>query len=58
MNTQHDEVATFLSTWTAAEMSGDVNAIGDVLADDFTAFGPLGFALSNRSRASCGSRSS
>jgi ketosteroid isomerase-like protein len=46
MNTQHDEVATFLSTWEAAEMSGDASALGTALADDFTAFGPLGFALS------------
>jgi hypothetical protein len=45
---QHDEVATVLSTWTTAEMSGDANAIGDVLADDFTAFGPPGFALSKK----------
>jgi ketosteroid isomerase-like protein len=48
MNTQHDEVATVLSTWTAAEMSGDANTIGELLADDFTAFGPLGFALSKK----------
>jgi hypothetical protein len=29
-------------------MSGDAKAIGDVLAADFTAFGPLGFALSKK----------
>lgn len=36
MNTQHDEVATFLSTWEAAEMSGDAGALGEALAGDFT----------------------
>jgi ketosteroid isomerase-like protein len=46
MNTQHDEIATSLSTWEAAEMSGDTSALGEALADDFTAFGPMGFALS------------
>ena len=46
MNTQHEEVATFLSTWDAAEMSGDASALGDALADNFTAFGPLDVALS------------
>jgi ketosteroid isomerase-like protein len=46
MNTQQDEVAPVLSRWTTAEISGDANAIADVLADDFTAFGPLGFPLS------------
>jgi ketosteroid isomerase-like protein len=48
MSPQHDEIAAFLSTWTAAEMNGDAGALGEVLADDFIAFGPLGFALSKR----------
>ena len=43
MNTQHEELAMFLSTWEAAETRGDASALGEVLADDFTAFGPLGF---------------
>lgn len=46
MSPQDEEVATFLSTWEATEMSGDASALGEALADDFTAFGPLGFALS------------
>jgi ketosteroid isomerase-like protein len=46
MSAQHDEIATFLSTWTQAETSGDEVALNAALADDFTAFGPLGFALS------------
>lgn len=50
MNTTHDAVATFLSTWEAAEMSGDAGALRQALADDFTAFGPLGFALSRQDR--------
>jgi ketosteroid isomerase-like protein len=48
VNTPHDEIATFLSTWEAAEMSGDPSALGEALADDFTAFGPMGFALSKQ----------
>src|SRR5918997_5391473 len=46
MTTQPDDVTTFLSTWQAAEPSGDATALGEALDDDFTAFGPLGFALS------------
>jgi ketosteroid isomerase-like protein len=46
MSSQHDEIATFLSAWATAETSGDAGALRDALADDFTAFGPLGFALS------------
>ncbi len=46
MHIEPDEVAAFLATWEEAETSGDAAALGEALADDFTAFGPLGFALS------------
>src|SRR5262245_48891061 len=34
--------------WAAAEQQADVTTIGTLLADDFTAVGPLGFTLSKQ----------
>lgn len=35
----------FLTEWAAAEQAGDISALGRLLADEFTAVGPLGFIL-------------
>ncbi|GAA1662861.1 nuclear transport factor 2 family protein [Fodinicola feengrottensis] len=40
------KIEEFLTTWAAAECAGDTTAIGQLLTDDFTAVGPLGFTLS------------
>ena len=40
-----DELNTFGRTWANAELRGDVNALNDLLADDFSGVGPLGFLL-------------
>jgi ketosteroid isomerase-like protein len=45
---QHDEITTFLSEWTAAEVSGDVAALERQLDEDFAGIGPLGFMLSRK----------
>jgi uncharacterized protein (TIGR02246 family) len=42
----HDTVTDLLSAWTDAETRGDATAMAELLTDDFTAVGPLGFALS------------
>jgi uncharacterized protein (TIGR02246 family) len=43
---QHDTVDELLAAWTDAELRGDATAMAELLADDFTAVGPLGFTLS------------
>ena len=40
-----DSIDTFLSDWASAERAGDVGTLDALLADDFTAIGPLGFIL-------------
>ena len=40
-----DELNTFGQTWAGAELRGDVAALNDLLADDFSGVGPLGFLL-------------
>jgi ketosteroid isomerase-like protein len=38
-------IQAFLSDWASAEQAGDANTLDKLLADDFTAVGPLGFIL-------------
>lgn len=40
-----EPIDSFLSEWTAAERGGDTSKLGELLANDFTAIGPLGFIL-------------
>ena len=39
------DVTTFLSDWTDAERTRDLDFLEDSLTDDFVGIGPLGFAL-------------
>ena len=41
-------IEEFLTTWAAAEQAGDTTTLETLLADDFTAVGPLGFILSKQ----------
>ncbi|HEX4720863.1 MAG TPA: nuclear transport factor 2 family protein [Pseudonocardiaceae bacterium] len=42
----HDTVAELLAAWADAETRGDADQLAELLTDDFTAVGPLGFTLS------------
>ena len=41
-------IEEFLTTWAAAEQAGDTTTLETLLADGFTAVGPLGFILSKQ----------
>lgn len=41
-------VIDFLNAWTKAELAADQAKIADLLTDDFTCIGPLGFTLSKQ----------
>ncbi|MBY8877900.1 nuclear transport factor 2 family protein [Actinacidiphila acidipaludis] len=45
MITHPQELADFPRRWADAERRGDVEALRQLLTDDFTAVGPLGFVL-------------
>lgn len=40
-----EELNTFGQTWANAELRGDGDALNNLLADDFSGVGPLGFLL-------------
>jgi len=44
----HEDLHSVLSDWTAREARGDTAALDSLLAEDFTAVGPLGFILSKQ----------
>jgi ketosteroid isomerase-like protein len=39
------QIDTFISEWTAAELAGDAEKLSDLLTEDFSGVGPLGFVL-------------
>ena len=43
-----NEISTFLSGWAKAEQAADIDALADLLTDDFAGIGPLGFTLSKQ----------
>lgn len=43
-----DQILAVCQRWAAAEQQADVTIIGNFLADDFVAVGPLGFTLSKQ----------
>jgi uncharacterized protein (TIGR02246 family) len=45
MNTTEQEVLDLVSRWAHVELTGDVDAYADLLAEDFVGVGPVGFAL-------------
>jgi hypothetical protein len=40
-----EHIHAFLSEWTTAERTGDVEMLATLLTDDFSGVGPLGFVL-------------
>lgn len=40
-----EHIHAFLSEWTTAERTGDVEILATLLTDDFSGVGPLGFVL-------------
>jgi ketosteroid isomerase-like protein len=41
----HDQILDLGQRWAAAELRGDAEGLGALLADDFVLVGPLGFVL-------------
>ncbi len=41
----HRDIEETLTQWVAAELGGDLVRLDELLTDDFTAVGPLGFVL-------------
>jgi ketosteroid isomerase-like protein len=50
MNREHteQEIARLVSTWTTAELRGDIPFLETMLANDFIGIGPLGFMLTKQ----------
>lgn len=40
-----EHIHAFLSEWTTAERTGDIDMLATLLTDDFSGVGPLGFVL-------------
>jgi ketosteroid isomerase-like protein len=40
-----DAIRSFLKQWAAAERAGDATALSELLTEDFTGIGPVGFVL-------------
>jgi|1185.fasta_scaffold955341_1 uncharacterized protein (TIGR02246 family) len=42
------EVLDLVQRWSAAELKGDADGLAELLAEDFTGIGPLGFVLAKQ----------